>query len=198
MGERRTCTWLTDEEYGATREELQLIDEELAGMGATDEFCLGYFRCTGGACERVVSGQCLKHSPSQAPLPPGKMCCEEFGRAATMLRQKIERVEEERLAMRREWDQLKQNRRVCVLALTVIFVVAPLTCPFQPEALEHKLILKNRMHHLFGELQGLRADRLNLLMRNTPVNAESFHTKLEGLLQRKMDLLERLKLGGRR
>lgn len=74
----------------------------------------------------------------------------------------------------------------------------PLTCPFQPEALEHKLILKNRMHHLFGELQGLRADRLNLLMRNTPVNAESFHTRLEGLLQRKMDLLERLKLGSRR
>lgn len=125
MGERRTCTWLTDEEYGATREQLQLIDEELAGMGATDEFCLGYFRCTGGACERVVSGQCLKHSPSQAPLPPGKMCCEEFGRAATMLRQKIERVEEERLAMRREWDQLKQNRRVRALALTVNFVVAP-------------------------------------------------------------------------
>ena len=53
------------------------------------------------------------------------------------------------------------------------------------------------MHHLFGELQALRADRLNLLMRHTPVDAEGFHSRIEGLLQRKMDLLERLKLGGR-
>jgi hypothetical protein len=61
--------------------------------------------------------------------------------------------------------------------------------------LEQKLVLKNRMHHLFGELQALRADRLNLLMSHSPVNAEAFHAQLESLLQRKMDLLERLKLG---
>ena len=121
MEDREACTWLTDEEYEAAREQLELVNEDLARMGATDEFCLGYFRSTGGSCDRVVSGQCLKHGPGRAPLPPGKMCSEEFGRAATMLRQKIERVEGERLVMRREWDQLKQDRRVRSLLVSALF-----------------------------------------------------------------------------
>lgn len=76
-------------------------------MGASKEYYLNYFRQSGGCCDKIVNGQCIRHSCRQAPLPPGKMCSIEFVRAAVLLRQQIERVEEERRACRREWDQLK-------------------------------------------------------------------------------------------
>lgn len=60
---------------------------------------------------------------------------------------------------------------------------------------ESKQFLKNRMHHLFRELQLLRGERLHLLECNTPIDAGAFHGMMESLLLRKVELLERLKLG---
>lgn len=110
--DRQRCTWLTDEEYEATQRRLREIDSDLEGLGATREYCLGYFRQAGGYCHRTVCGQCVEHRCCPGLLPPGKMCSAEFGRVALMLKQKIAKVEEERLAMRREWDRLKQDKRV--------------------------------------------------------------------------------------
>lgn len=61
-------------------------------------------------------------------------------------------------------------------------------------------MLKNRLQHLFCELQTLRAERLSLLECNSPIDVGRFHSRMEELLQQKTDLLERLKLGveGRR
>jgi len=94
--------------------ELQMIERTLAKMGATREYCLSYFRRSGGTCARVVSGQCVRHSCTQAPLPEGLMCSQVFGNVVQVLRQHTDRVERERVALRREWDELKHasNRRV--------------------------------------------------------------------------------------
>ena len=40
----------------------------------------------------------------------------------------------------------------------------------------------------------LRADRMDLLEKFTPIDAADFHAQLENALSRRMDLLERLKL----
>lgn len=95
--------------------ELNAIEASLRLMGADRGYCLEYFKKSGGCCEQVVNGQCIRHRCSQTPLPEGQMCSTEFSRAATMLRQQIERIEEERRACRREWDRLKsqEQARTC-------------------------------------------------------------------------------------
>jgi len=107
MTGREYCSWLSDAEHHQLNTELQEIESSLIDMGASKDYYLNYFRQSGGCCDKIVNGQCIRHSCRQAPLPPGKMCSIEFVRAAVLLRQQIERVEEERRVCRREWDQLK-------------------------------------------------------------------------------------------
>lgn len=101
------CSWLTECEQQQFQAELQEIESALLQMGASREYCLNYFMESGGSCDRIVNGQCLRHSIRQAALPAGQMCSMEFARLALLLRQQIARVEDERCVCRREWDRLK-------------------------------------------------------------------------------------------
>ena len=98
---------MTDVEQRQLRDELREIESTIMQMGASREYCLNYFMESGGCCDRVVNGQCMRHSIRQAPLPEGKMCSIEFSKAAFLLRKQIARVEDQRCVCRQEWDQLK-------------------------------------------------------------------------------------------
>lgn len=54
--------------------------------------------------------------------------------------------------------------------------------------------LKNEVNHLFMQLQGLMGGRMELLEKE-PVDAPAWHRRVKELLNEKIELLERLKLG---
>ncbi len=66
----------------------------------------------------------------------------------------------------------------------------------QEDIEERKMVIKNRMNHLFKELRDLLGERLVLLECYTPLDTAAFHEKVAGLLAEKITLLERHKLGG--
>jgi hypothetical protein len=197
---------MTPEEFNQSRHRLQAIEHELRGLGASAAYCLAYFQSGGGVCERVIGKQCVKHRTSAPPLPDGMMCSIEYGQAAGLLRQQVQAVEAERLRYRREWDNLKEEqsglRFLSDSAARQVnaFFSRAFPCFYhffvvQDEIEEKKMLVRNRLSHLFKELRDLMGERLVLLECYHPVDVTAFHERVVALLSEKISLLERCKLG---
>ena len=55
--------------------------------------------------------------------------------------------------------------------------------------------LENQNHHDLGMKRRLEGERLRLLTTMTPVDRHAWHSRVMGLLDEKMDLLEQIKIG---
>jgi hypothetical protein len=60
---------------------------------------------------------------------------------------------------------------------------------------ERKMLIRNRLSHLFKELRDLMGERLVLLECFQPVDTSAFHERVVALLTERIALLERCKLG---
>lgn len=58
-----------------------------------------------------------------------------------------------------------------------------------------KLIVQNQMSHKYGELCALQGERYHLLTCVEPVKASEWHAEVSRHMLKKMDALERMKLG---
>ena len=65
----------------------------------------------------------------------------------------------------------------------------------QEEIEEKKMLVRNRLSHLFKELRDLMGERLVLLDCYHPMDVAVFHERVVSLLSEKISLLERCKLG---
>jgi hypothetical protein len=179
--------WLTDEDFRQTCARMQEVDAQLAELGADEEYCQQYFQSGGGVCERVVGRYCLRHRACPTPLPAGKMCSQEYGETAAILRRRVAEIEAERRDLRRTWDALKEEQ-------SALGFLAD-SAGRQADLESRKTSVKNRINHLFKELRDLMGERFVLLTRYEPINATAFHDRVSSLLVEKIALLERLKLG---
>jgi hypothetical protein len=179
--------WLTDDDFRQACTRMAEIDRQLTELGADEEYCQQYFQSGGGVCERVVGRHCLRHRACPTPLPAGKMCSQEYGETAAMLRQRVAETEAERRNLRRTWELLKEEQAALGFMADMAARQADLEA--------RKTSVKNRINHLFKELRDLMGERLVLLTRYEPIDATVFHDRVSSLLVEKISLLERLKLG---
>jgi hypothetical protein len=99
--------WMDHATFLEKTARVQELDSLLEGLGANLEYCQTYFQSGAGVCEEVCGQECLSHKLCMPPLPADLMCATEFGRRVRCLQLQIDRIEEKRLGLKREWNVVK-------------------------------------------------------------------------------------------
>lgn len=83
------------------------LNRLLEGLGASQGYCRTYFQSGAGVCEEACGQECLNHQLCIPPLPADLMCATEFGTRVRSLQVQIDRIEERRLSLKRDWNVIK-------------------------------------------------------------------------------------------
>jgi hypothetical protein len=91
---------------GKTERVLEL-DRLLESLGATPDYCKNYFQSGAGVCEEACGQECFNHRLCIPALPFNLMCATDFGKRVRSLQLQIDRIEERRLSLKRDWNLVK-------------------------------------------------------------------------------------------
>lgn len=175
-------------ECGHVSSRLHAINSRLEQLGASEEYCRGYFHSGVGVCEEEYGGICVEHRAAHFALPPGLMCARKYGKKIQYLRRRIEMVETERKNLKDQWQEFKSKHEAVENMLAN-------NDEGQAMVRERRACFQNQISHKLGELRKLQGEMYRLLSGVRPIDASRFHEEMTTCLLTKMALLEELVLG---